>query len=62
MDVGAGDDVAPDIVVAADLLVVDTGVALSSFRLASSVINSAKYSEQTTKENHGGRDVSSRSA
>lgn len=49
----------PNIAVATELLV-ETGVALNSFRLAFSALSSAEYSEGTTEKNHGGRDVSSR--
>lgn len=54
--------VAPGVDVAAEPSAVESDVALNSFRLASSALNSAAYVEGIAKENHGGRDVSSRAA
>lgn len=53
-------EVAPGTRIADQLLVVETGAALSSFRLASSVLSSAEFWEGTAEENHDGRDVSIR--
>lgn len=60
--VAPGVEAAPGVEVASEPLAVETGVALSSFTLASSVLNSAAYVEGIAEENHGGRDVSSRAA
>lgn len=60
--VAPGVEAAPGVEVAAEPLAVERGVALSSFKLASSVLNSAAYVEGIAEENHGGRDVSSRAA
>lgn len=60
--VAPGVDAAPGVEVAAEPLAVETGVSLNSFKLASSVLNSATYVEGIAEENHGGRDVSSRAA